>query len=135
MALHPVASADHQDRRIQHLERALHLRGKIHMSRRIHQLDLRILPCHPRLLGKDGDPPLPFQGLRIQKCILMVHTAQTPQGAAAVEQRLRQRGFSRVHVGQDPDANPSHHAKLLRLFPGASGSGRPKRLKFQLVLL
>ena len=69
------------------------------MARGIQQGDLRVLEREHRLLGEDGDAPLPLHGIRVQKGVLVVHPAQLPQGPAPVQQRLGQRGLPRVHVG------------------------------------
>ena len=61
-----------------------------------------------RLLGEDGDAPLPLHGVRVQKGIPVVHPSQAPQGAALIEQRLGQRGLPRVHMGQYSDDQLLH---------------------------
>ena len=98
--LHPVGAADHQDGAVQHLEGALHLSGEIHVSRRVQQGDLHPLQGEHRLLGEDGDAPLPLQRLGVQKGVLVVHPSQLLQPPAVVEQGLRQGGLSCVHMGQ-----------------------------------
>ena len=70
------------------------------MSRGVQQGDLHILQGQHRLLGKDGDAPLPFQSVGVQKGVGMVHPPQPPQRPAPVEQRLAEGGLARVHVGQ-----------------------------------
>ena len=41
-----------------------------------------------RLLGKDGNAPLPLHGVGVQKGVLMVHPPQTADGSAPVQQGL-----------------------------------------------
>ena len=81
MALHPVGAADHQQGPVQNLESALHLRGEIHVARGVQQRQLHIPKRQHRLLGKDGDAPLPLHSVRVQKGIPVVHPAQPAQGA------------------------------------------------------
>ena len=101
VTLDAVGTADDQHRAVQHPQRPLCLCGKIHMARGIQQRHLSISQGKYRLLGKDGDAPLPFNGIRIQKSVGMVHPAKLANGAAAVKQGLGKGGLTRVHVGQD----------------------------------
>lgn len=78
------------------------------MARGVQQGDLYTGQRQHRLLGKNGDAPLPLQRLRVQKGVLVVHPAQAPQGAALIQQRLRQGGLPRVHVGQYSNDQLSH---------------------------
>ena len=116
--LHAVRPADDQDRVIQHLERALHLTGKIHVPRRVHKGDLCPGQGEPGLLGKDRDAPLPLQRPGVQKGVPVVHPAQLFQLSAAVEQPLGEGGLSRVHVGQNTHRQFLHSRslRLQRLF-------------------
>ena len=86
VSLHAIGSADNKDCIVEHLQRALHLRREIHMSRRIQncytnrrfamQIFIRHLQPKPRLLGKNCYSTRPLLRIRIQKCILMIHTPQ-----------------------------------------------------------
>ena len=76
MALYSVRSADHQHRIVQHLQRAFHLRRKIHMSRCVQQRDILVLPLKLRLLGKNCDSPVPLLTIRIQKRVPVIHPSQ-----------------------------------------------------------
>ena len=84
MSLHPVRAADDQHRIIQHLQGALHLCRKIHMSGRIQKRHVKIPQLQLCLLGKYGNAPGPFHRVRIQKGILMVHSAQPPQHTGSI---------------------------------------------------
>ena len=108
VGLDPVGAADHQNGAVQHLKRPLRLGGEVHMARRVQQGDLRVRQGKHRLLGEDGDAPLPLHGVRVQKGVLVVHPAQAPQGAALVQQRLGQCGLPRVHMGQYSNDQLSH---------------------------
>ena len=104
MPLDPVRAAHHQDGRVQHLQGAFHLRREIHMPRRVHERDRQTFPVKPRLLGKNGDSPLPFQLVIVQKGIPVVHPSRFPDASAQIEERLRQGGFPCVNVGKNADA-------------------------------
>ena len=86
--LHPVRPADDQDGAVQHLESTLHLAGEVHMARGVQQGDLYTGQRQHRLLGKNGDAPLPLQRLRVQKGVLVVHPPQPLQCAAGVQHPL-----------------------------------------------
>ena len=53
-----------------------------------------------RLLGEDGDAPLPLQAVGIQKGVPVVYPAQFFDCAPSIEQCLREGGLPRVHMGQ-----------------------------------
>ena len=99
MALHAIRPADHQNGVVQNLKGALHLRGEIHMARGIQQDELQPVQVQHRLLGEDGDAPLPLHGVGVQKRVLMVHPPQPPDGPAEVQHSLRQGGLPSVHMG------------------------------------
>ena len=116
MGLDAVGATDDQDGPVQHLEGPLRLCGKIHVSRGVQQGDLRVPHRQQRLLGENGDAPLPLHGVRIQKGISMVHTPQLAQLSRPVEQGLGEGGLSRVHVGQDADGQFFHSCLLAFVF-------------------
>ena len=88
MPLHPVHPVDDQNRIIQHLERALHLRREIHMPRRIKKRHLTASKFKHRLLGEDCYPPASFQLIGIQIRILMIHASQFPDLSAKIQDPL-----------------------------------------------
>ena len=114
MGLHAVRAGDHQHRIIQHLQGALSLGGKIHMSRRVQQGQLaRLRPLgggqrQHRLLGKNRNAPRPLPAVGIQKCVPVIHAAQLAQYPRAVKQPLGQCGFAAVHMGQQPNDQSFH---------------------------
>ena len=83
------------------------------MAGGVQQGDLHFGQAEHRLLGKDGDAPLPLHGIGIQKGVLMVHPAQLFQAAAPIQQRLGQGGLACVHVGQQTSTNSFHRVFLL----------------------
>ena len=102
MPLHAIRTADNQKGIIQNLKRTFHLRAEIHMSRGVQQSDLQPLPGDLRLFGENRNAPFPFHGKVIQKCILVIHSAQLPNPAAGIQHSFCQGGFSRVHMCQNP---------------------------------
>ena len=118
VGLDAVGAADDQDGAVYHLQGPLHLRGEVHVARRVQQRSLRLPKGEDRLLGEDGDAPLPLQRLRVQEGVLVVHPAQGADGAGLIEQGLGQRGLPRVHVGQYPDNQFLHmYASPVDSFP------------------
>ena len=105
MALHAVRSTNHQHCIIQHLERALHLAGKIHMARGVQQGNLHAGPLHHCLFGKNGNTPFPFHGVGIQKGILVIHPSQGFNGSRTVQKPFRQGCFACIYMGQKPHRN------------------------------
>ena len=65
VALDAVGAADDQNGAVQHLEGPLHLRGEVHVAWGIQEGHLHLLPGKFRLLGENGDAPLPLQGVGI----------------------------------------------------------------------
>ena len=114
--LNPVSSVDHQHRIVQHRERSLHLRRKIHMSRSVQQSDIQILPGKPGLLGEDGNPPGTLQIMSVQECILVVHPPRPADAAAYIKKALRQGSFARVHVGENAQCNRPFSIMFRRIF-------------------
>ena len=118
MALDPVGAADHQHRIVQHLDRPLGLRRKIHMAGGVQPGNLGIPCAEQSLFGKNRDAPGPLQAVGVQEGIPVIHPPQLADGAGAVEHGLRKGGFARVHMGQHP-----HHQALCCLLHGRPLTG------------
>ena len=89
MALHTIRSVDHQNRIIQHLQCALHFRRKIHMPWSIQKRHIKRSHRKNCLLGKNGNASFPFQFIRIQICVFMIHTSDLPDPSAFKKQAFR----------------------------------------------
>ena len=100
MGLDAVCPADEQHGAVQNRKGTLRLCGKIHMAGGVHQNDFPMLRLQTGLLGKNGNPPGPFQGVGIQKGVPMIHPAQGTPGPRPIKQRLAQSGFPRIHMGK-----------------------------------
>ena len=84
VALDAVGAADNQHGVVQHGQGALHLGGEVHMPRGVQQGEDGVPPGELRLLGEDGDAPLPLLGVGVQKGVPVVHPAQLPHRPAEV---------------------------------------------------
>ena len=101
VGLHPGRAADHQHRLVQHLHGALRLRREIHMARRVQQRYCVPLQPDLGLLGEDGDAPLPFQTVVVQKAVPVIHSAQLFDFSRKVQHGLAEGGLPRVHMGHN----------------------------------
>ena len=59
------------------------------MSGGVQQRDPDVPQGKGGLLGEYGDPPLPLQGVGVQKGVPVVYAAQGADGAGGIEQRFR----------------------------------------------
>ena len=112
MGLNTGGGADYQNGAIQNRHSPLGFCGKIHVAGGVQQGQL---PCgggEASLLGENGDASLPFQGMGIQISIRMIHPTQCTAGAADIQQCLRERGLSGIHMSQQTRTT----RYLLRLF-------------------
>ena len=75
MPLHPVRPVNYQNCVVQNLQRPLHFRRKVHVSRRIKERYLTFPESKYCLFGEDRDTAVPLKLICVQICIFMVHTA------------------------------------------------------------
>ena len=113
VTLDAVGAADDQNGIVHHLQGALHLRGKIHVPRRVQQRYLAAGQRQDSLLGEDGNAPGALLHVGVEKRVAVVHPPALPQAAALIEHGLGQRGFACVHVGQNAHGQLVHAAALL----------------------
>ena len=88
VALYAVSTGDHQHGAVQHLQRSFHFGREVYMARGVQQRHTGLPQFQHRLLGKDGNAPLPLHGVGVQKGVLMVHPPQTADGSGPVQQGL-----------------------------------------------
>ena len=100
VGLNAIGAADDQHRAVQNPQSPLHLGRKVRVARGVHQREPPVLRLQYGLLGENGNPPLPFQRLGVQKGIPVIHPPQAPPGPALIQQRLRKRGLPRIHMGK-----------------------------------
>ena len=103
VGLDAVGAADDQHRAIQYRHHSFRFRGKIHMPRGIHQGQGQLFRGKQGLLGENGDAPLPFQIVGVQKCVAVIHPSPGPTGTGAVQQSFGKGGLARVHMGHKAD--------------------------------
>ena len=99
MPLNAICTADQQNRIIQHLQRTLHLCGKIHMTGSVKKCDLRISQREKRLLGKDRDSSASFQFVGIKKCITMIHSSHFSDCSTGIQYTFRQCSLPCIDMG------------------------------------
>ena len=90
------------------------------MSRRVQQGHRRMRQGEARLLGKDGNAPLPLQPVRIQIAVPMVYPAKFFDFSRTLQHGLDQGGFPCVRMSQNADHSLSFrlHGKNCISFPG-----------------
>ena len=108
LRLHAFHAADHEHRSVQRPERALHLGGKIHMARRVDQVDADVLPGEADTAGLDGDAAPLLDGQAVGVRGAAVHAALAADGPALQKHLLGEGGFSGVHMRQYAQTDPLH---------------------------
>ena len=76
------------------------------MPRGIKQGEFRVLRAEHGLLGEDGDAALPLLFVGVKEGIARVDPPCLPEDAGLAEQRLGERGLSRVDMGENTDGKP-----------------------------
>ena len=104
VGLNSVCAADNQHSAVQRRQHPFRLRGKVHVARGVDQGHRPVGRSEPGLLGENGNAPLPFQLEAVQQRIPMVNPSQHPPGPGGIEQALGKGGLSRIHMGQQSDA-------------------------------
>ena len=84
----PGAGADDDQGSLRGAQGAVDLADEILETRRVHQVDLVIVPGQMRDRGADGDLALGFLGLEIEGGVAGFRLSQPVDGAAGVEHRL-----------------------------------------------
>lgn len=75
------------------------------MARCVQQGQVQTVQRQAGLFGENGDAPLPLLGVGVQKGVPVVHPSQAAQLSALIEQRLRQGGLARIHMGKQTSTN------------------------------
>ncbi len=100
----PLIGVYHEDHAVDHLQHTLYLAAEIRMARGIDDIDLRILIKYGRVLGQDGDAPLPLDIVGIHNALC--HFLIGPEHAALLQKLVYQSGLAMVNMGND--CNISH---------------------------
>ena len=104
MSLHTGRCADHQHGAVQNGQHPLCFRGKVHVTRSVHQGDGPVLGFQKGLLGEDGNTPGALQGVGVQIGIRVVHSAQGAFCAAYIQYGFGKGGLACVHMGKQADS-------------------------------
>ena len=106
---HTALEGVHQQQHaVHHLQHALHLAAKVGVAGGVHNVDLDIVIHHRRILGQDGDAPLPLQIVGVHHALC--HSLVLAENAALPQQLVHQGGLAVVNVGND-----GHVAQILSL--------------------
>ena len=108
LGLDPADCAQHQDRAVEHPQRAFHLDGEIDVARRVDDVDLVVLPLAEGRGRSNGDAPLAFQIHAVHEgphAVLALDVVHGVDPLRVKEDALGEGGFARVDVGADPDVS------------------------------
>ena len=114
MALHAVVCAHHQDGVVERGERALGLRGEVHVAGCVNEHEVGAVflvgarPVERRAGREDRDPAVPLHGIGVQVGAAAVHATGVANGPRGGEHGLRERGLARVDVRQEPHDRLPH---------------------------
>ena len=90
----------HQDQHpVHHPQDPLDLAAEVGVARGIHDVDLGAVPAHGRVLGEDGDAPLPLERVGVHHPLL--HLLVGPERPRLPEHLIHQGGLAVIDVGDD----------------------------------
>ena len=116
----------HQDQHpVHHAQDALDLAAEIRVAGGVHDVDLGSLPAHRRVLGQDGDAPLPLQRVRVHHPLF--HLLVGAERPRLPQHLIHQGGLAVVDVSDDGEVTdqrnvPDSSGGLERLRPGPRAS-------------
>ena len=113
VGLDTVGGADDQDGGIEHIQGALGFAGKIRVAGGVHEGQVRAVPGEAGFFGKDGDAPVLFHRVCIEKSVAVIHATLAAQGSGKEKHGLGKGGFARVHMGTKPDDRSCCHGFFL----------------------
>jgi hypothetical protein len=90
----------HQDEdAVDHAENPLDLATEVGVARRVHDVDLGAVPAHGGVLGENGDPPLPLEGVGVHHPFLDLLVG--PESPRLAEHLINQCRLAVVYMGDD----------------------------------
>ncbi len=107
MGLNAFRCRDHDSRGVKNCKCPFHLSREIDMARRIDDIAVGILPDKMCFLIIDRDAMIPFQHIVIQKRVLMIDSAFSPDGSGLIEHRFNACSLARIDMGKNSDRNSS----------------------------
>ena len=103
LGLHPAHRIENRHHPVQHPEAALHFNGKVHVPRRVDDVDAMVLPVAGGGGRGDGDAAFLFLDHPVHRGLAVVHFAQAVRHSRVEEDTLRGGGFTGVDVGHKPN--------------------------------
>ena len=106
LRLHTGDAAEHENRAVEHAERALHLDGEVDVAGRVDDVDVVALPEAVRRSRLDGDAAFALEIHRVHlraDTVLALHLVNGVDALGVIEDALGEGGFARVDVSTDPD--------------------------------
>ena len=131
LRFHALASIEHDDSAVQHAQTSFHFRGKVHVSRRVDEvdgcvdlfaIDERCLPVRLRRGGRDGDAAFALLFHPVHGGRSFVHLADLVDASAVEEDAFRRRRFTGVDMGND-----AYISNILEIHDGNGKIGLGKR--------
>ncbi|MPM41176.1 hypothetical protein SDC9_87826 [bioreactor metagenome] len=95
-----------QQNAVHHLEDALHLAAEVRVTRRIDDVDARVLIDDRRVLGENGDPALALEIVGIHNALDVLFASA--QYARVAQHLIDQRGLAVVDMRDDGDVSNLH---------------------------
>ena len=124
LALHATHGTEHENRTVEHAQRAFHLNGEIDVARSVDEVDVAVVPLHAGGGAGDRDPALAFQIHIVHRgAVTTTLDLLDAMDAPCVEKNaLRKRCFAGVDMGRD-----AHVAKLGEIHETGTPEGGEKR--------
>ena len=105
LGLHALGAVDHHDRGVRSHQGAICVLGEVLVSGRVQNIDAIPLVVELHGGGGDGNPPLLLNihpvGHRVLGGLSALYRSRQVDGSAVQQKFLRQRGFTRIGVGND----------------------------------
>ena len=117
LRLHPRHAAEHENRAVQHAQRAFDLYREVHVARRVNDVDLVVTPRTMRGGRLDGDALFAFQrhGIHLgAHAILAPHLVNLVDAAREVKDAFSEGRLTRVDVCRDADVAEFLHRSRRR---------------------
>ena len=106
----PIHGVHQQQHTVHHREHAFHLAAEIGMTRRVHDVDVKIVPGDRGVLRKDGDATLALDRIRIHDPLSELLTSIERAGLA--EKLVDEGGFAMIDVRDDGDVANFLHSEV-----------------------
>jgi hypothetical protein len=105
LRLHAARAAEHADAAVEHLERAVHLDGEVHVPRGVDDVEAVVLPEAGGRRRLDRDAALLLLDHEVRGRSAVVNLTDLVDLAGQLEDALGGGGLARVHVSENPDVS------------------------------